>query len=89
MYQGVLCGECRDGKGVSVLLNNCVTCHSAQGLLILALSRLNFQSSTQFTPITSHNHAVVADAVAFLVIVFADVPLPGWVYPFLFYIQVM
>ena len=35
---GILCGECRDGMGVSALLNNCVICPSAQGLLILALS---------------------------------------------------
>lgn len=35
---GNLCGECRDGRGVSALLNNCVTCNNAQGLLILALS---------------------------------------------------
>ena len=38
---GILCGECRDeGKGVSALLNNCVTCSNASGLLILALSQL-------------------------------------------------
>ena len=36
---GTLCGECQDGMGVSVLFNECVTCHNAQALLILALSR--------------------------------------------------
>ena len=36
---GVLCGQC-DGedKGVSALLNECVSCSDASGLLILALS---------------------------------------------------
>ena len=37
---GVLCGECEGGKGVSVLLNDCVSCPNAQGLLILGLSKL-------------------------------------------------
>ena len=36
---GELCGECRDGKGVSALLNKCTTCSDASGLLILALSK--------------------------------------------------
>ena len=35
---GILCGECRDGKGVSALLSNCVSCSNVQGLLLLALS---------------------------------------------------
>lgn len=35
---GTLCGACRDGKGVSVLLNKCVTCNNALGILILLLS---------------------------------------------------
>ena len=33
-------------------------------------------------------HTVVVDVIAFIVIVLIDVPLPGWVYPFLFYIHV-
>ena len=41
MYAGILCGECRDGKGVSILLNDCVSCYNAQGLLILGLSKFN------------------------------------------------
>ena len=32
--------------------------------------------------------AVIADIIAFIAIVIVDVPLPGWVYPFIFYIQV-
>ena len=38
---GILCGECQDGKGVSVLLNDCVYCPNARGLLILGLSKFN------------------------------------------------
>ena len=41
MYTGILCGECSNSQfGVSVLLNRCVTCHNAFGLLILVLSKL-------------------------------------------------
>ena len=36
--KGELCGVCRDGKGVSALLNKCTTCSDASGLLILLLS---------------------------------------------------
>ena len=35
---GVLCGGCRDGLGVSALLNKCVTCSDSNGLLIVILS---------------------------------------------------
>jgi hypothetical protein len=31
---------------------------------------------------------VIADAIAFIAIVVADVPFPEWIYPFIFYIQV-
>ena len=34
---GYLCGQCRNGKGVSALLNNCVSCERTSVLLIIAL----------------------------------------------------
>ena len=37
---GVLCGNCGEGLGVSALLNECVTCSDASGLLIAGLSML-------------------------------------------------
>ena len=39
---GVLCGDCRNGYGVSVLLNKCVTCPNASGILIAALSKYSY-----------------------------------------------
>ncbi len=36
---GFLCGECKDGKGVSALLNYCVTCEDASGILVIALGK--------------------------------------------------
>ena len=38
-YIGYLCGQCGNGKGVSALLNNCVSCERASILLIIALGR--------------------------------------------------
>ena len=37
---GYLCGDCKDGKGVSALLNNCVDCSDVNGILIAVLSKL-------------------------------------------------
>ena len=38
---GTLCGECKsDEEGVSALLNQCVSCPEASGLLIIALGML-------------------------------------------------
>ena len=36
---GYLCGNCRDGKGVSALLNHCVDCSNAYGILIGVLGK--------------------------------------------------
>ena len=36
---GYLCGDCRDGKGVSALLNNCVDCSNVNSILIAALGK--------------------------------------------------
>ena len=36
---GYLCGDCRDGKGVSALLNNCVDCSNTNSVLIAVLSK--------------------------------------------------
>lgn len=34
-------------------------------------------------------HAVVADAIVFVILLLLDKPLPTWLYPFVFYIQVI
>ena len=36
---GILCGHCKDGKGVSVLFNRCVDCSNGFVALIVALSK--------------------------------------------------
>ena len=37
IFKGYLCGQCQDDKGVSALLNNCVSCGYVNILLIIAL----------------------------------------------------
>ena len=39
LYVGYLCGDCRDGKGVSTLLNHCVDCSNINILLLAALCK--------------------------------------------------
>ena len=41
IVEGYLCGQCHDDKGVSVLLNNCVSCGYVNILLIIALGQYN------------------------------------------------
>ena len=38
-YIGYLCGQCSNGKGVSALLNKCVSCEKTSVLLIIALGK--------------------------------------------------
>ena len=44
---GFLCGDCMEGLGVSALLNRCVQCHYASGLLIAALSMYSVRLNNQ------------------------------------------
>ena len=37
MCVGILCGNCKNGRGVSVLFNKCVNCNNGFGVLIAAL----------------------------------------------------
>ena len=55
---GALCGECRDGKGVSALLNRCVSCPNAYGLLILGLRTLSYMYILRSTTLCS-NYIIV------------------------------
>lgn len=96
---GELCGNCRDGYGVSVLLNKCVTCPSVSGILIAALSeciastcaitirQLLGNSGVTCLPVSCCS--VVADVVVFVGLLLLIKTFPTWLYPFLFYIQVI
>ena len=39
MYIGYLCGDCKDNKGVSTLLNRCVDCGDINALVLAALCK--------------------------------------------------
>ena len=47
-FLGVLCGDCVEGHGVSVLSNRCVTCSDASGVLIALLSKTVLSLYLQF-----------------------------------------
>ena len=38
-FSGYLCGDCKDSKGVSVLLNHCVNCDNINIVLLAALCK--------------------------------------------------
>ena len=96
---GELCGNCRNGYGVSVLLNKCVTCPSVSGILTAALSeciastcaitirQLLDNSGVTCLPVSFCS--VVADVVVFVGLLLLIKTFPTWLYPFLFYIQVI
>ena len=60
LHAGVLCGQCRGDKGVSALLNKCVSCHDASGLLIAGLSKFQLWDWQVWYSIQSHLHWVLA-----------------------------
>ena len=37
LFAGYLCGDCKDSKGVTVLLNHCVDCNNINLMLLAAL----------------------------------------------------
>jgi hypothetical protein len=84
---GILCGQCKDGTGVSVLLNNCVSCSDGFLALIIVLGKHEAINITM--RYLSYVALVVILISAVLIIVtLIDKPLPDWMIPFLFYIQV-
>lgn len=90
---GALCGQCRNGSGVSVLLNKCVSCSDGFLTLIFLLSTTNLCLFT-----VSHNiaylvsiltlYSVGIDITVFVGITLLDRPFPDLAYPLLFYVQV-
>ena len=45
-------------------------------------------SYQSFMDSNNYTCTVVSDVIIFTIIVLADIPLPDWIYPFIFYIQV-
>ena len=73
---------------MSVLLQRCVTCSDAYGILIVFLSELFNDSFMHHAMSWVIVFVVAADVGVFIIITFLDVPISALFYPFLFYIQV-
>ena len=84
---GELCGDCRNGYGVSVLLNKCVTCHDASGLLIAVLSESQKVACSVDVPFMIC-FTVLIDALVLTGLLLLVKAFPAWLYPCLFYLQV-
>ena len=86
IYVGYLCGQCRNGKGVSALLNNCVSCERTSVLLIIALGTLCI-IIVKWICIYVYI-SVIVDIIVITTILLCSLSLKPWLYPFLFYLQV-
>ena len=88
---GVLCGSCRNGYGVSVLLNKCVTCHDASGMLIAVLSEYQLCIVVESMWVHGCSYifsSVLVDAVVLTGLMLLMNTFPIWLYPCVFYLQV-
>ncbi len=95
---GILCGECKNGRGVSALMNYCVTCENASGILVIALGELlyllpHFNVLLDTDCIILYSiflsvPEVIADLVALVGLFLIKAPPPDFVYLCIFYIQV-
>jgi hypothetical protein len=70
--QGILCGKCRKGNGVSALLGMCSECQETKQALIFAM-------------VASVLGVVI---VTLLVPLVLPVHFPAWMHPYVFYVQV-
>ena len=86
-YVGLLCGQCRNGKGVSALLNKCVLCGRTSVLLIIALGE-QYILYYVWHYIILKIFAVIVDIIVITTILLCSLSVKPWLYPFLFYLQV-
>ena len=96
MYLGYLCGDCRDNKGVSALLNHCVHCSDVNSALIVGLCKtLNYlYIHKQLTVVINLIFfmlicfAVIVDAVLIIALLYKDVMFSALFFPTVFFINV-
>lgn len=70
MLLGHLCGQCHNGKGVSALLNKCVSCGNASVLLIIALgmqSDSTYIHTYIYTYIDTYVHSLYVCVILFII----------------------
>ena len=86
MITGYLCGQCRDDRGVSVLLNNCVSCGYANILLIITLGNYISLHNLQ---LLLYTNTVIVDVVVITGLLLSTcITMSPWFYPSLYYLQV-
>ena len=96
---GILCGSCPVGYAVSSLLNRCVKCTNILALLLAALgNNITLVKKFIHASMIYWQHyiyasfefliAVIADLVIAAALVWIDKPLPMWLYPCLYFVQV-
>jgi len=59
---GILCGECRNNLGVSVLQNKCVSCHETNVILIPALGNIIHNTNAYINTVML-NTLIIANCV--------------------------
>ena len=86
-----MCGDCKDGKGVSALLNNCVDCSNVNGILIAVLRKENVNC----THSTISNacrvvllHIVIMDTLLISALLFKEVKFSALFFPVIFFTNV-
>ena len=82
---GYLCGKCHGMKGVSALLNKCVSCEKASIALIVSLGKLN---DCIIYKCTFLSFIAIIDIIVITSILVCSTSITSWLYPFLFYLQV-
>ena len=85
---GYLCGDCKDGKGVSALLNRCVDCSNVNGILIAVLSKIFSIIHCCMHNFTPTLYVVIVDAVFVSVLVCKDVQFTALLFPIIYFINV-
>ena len=74
-----------------MLLNKCVTCHDASGILIAVLSeshKIAYYSVRTCRCFRTEGFTVFLDALVLIGLMLLANVFPAWLYPCLFYIQV-
>ena len=85
---GYLCGDCKDGKGVSALLNHCVDCSDANGILIAVLGKISRFIIFFYFMLPLTCTVVILDAVFISVLVYQDKKFTALLFPTIYFINV-
>ncbi|CAI7990804.1 hypothetical protein GBAR_LOCUS550 [Geodia barretti] len=91
LLTGVLCGSCREGKGVTVLRKKCATCHNGFTGLVVGLGEraLGWSHPCDIKDYSRSFLRAVCDAVVMVIMLLLMVPVSGALLPVIFHIQIL